>query len=115
MWDIQNRLIIKVNEWLEVLSKSIEEKSPTDTKKYIKWNKVIKAIKSWSKVIWKVYNDSEYWQKVEFGWRANAVNWHKWPPRNAWTRIFTWQGARVYTRTKDEKEQEVINIIKNLW
>lgn len=108
----EQRLESGVNEWLKILEKSIEEKSPLDTGEYIDWNKKTEATKYWNKIVWRVYNDCDYAKNVEYWFRSTPVNWHK-NRRLWWPIIHTGIGARTYSRTYDEKRDSVMNILKN--
>ena len=100
----------KTNNTLQSLQKklneSIDAKSPVDIWTYIKWNK-----SEINKNKLDVFNDSEESVKVEYGWRKKAVNWHK----KDWTIIYTGIWARVYTRTIDEKEEEISKQLKKIF
>ena len=111
-WNIEKAITDWINEATDYLIEKVREKSPTDTGAYIKWHKIEKATNYWNRIKGSVYNDMEYAQEVEYWFRRSAVNWHKWPPRNESTRFYTWVGARPYTRTWDEEEKTIINIIK---
>jgi len=109
---LEQKLKQSVNKALSVLDNSIEQKSPLDTGEYMKWNKRSNAKRDGSKIVWEVYNDSSYWYQVEYWFRSSPVNRHK-NRRSWWTVIYRGVGARVYTRTKDEKEQEIKTILSN--
>lgn len=113
LWSI----IWAVNKWLEELKEWVDEKTPEDTKTLLWNNQITQADIVWNTVMWKVFNDTEYAYKVEY-WMPRAVNYHK--PK--WTVFFkSWQykwlaGARMFTRTKDEMEQKIVNDIKkSIW
>lgn len=102
-----------INLALEVLKDWVDEKTPEDTKTLL-WNtKIEKAKDEWNKIVGKVSNDTEYAIYVELWVWDRAYNYHK--PK--WTQFYTWIWARMFTRTADEKENEVIKIVskKILW
>lgn len=101
-----------VNISLAVLEKEIEAKSPVDTGDYISWNKRQDAKREWMDIVGSVYNDSKNSFNVEYWWRKSPVNRHK-NRKQWWPVIHTWVGARVYTRTRDEKESLVKKILQN--
>lgn len=109
--DIYDKKIINnINESLEVLEQSIDEKSPVDSWDYIKHNRKFKATKLWAKIIWSVYNDDPKAVNVEYWFRSSPVNWSK----KDWKTMYTRTGARVYTRTIDEKENEIKKILSKI-
>lgn len=95
-----------INDSLDILETSIEEKTPVKTWKYEEGHKKTKAHKVNNKIVWEVYNDMEYAKEVEYWFRKSPVNWH----RN-WEIIYNWIGARVYTRTLDENEKKIKDLI----
>lgn len=101
-----------VNKALDVLDKSIEAKSPVDTGEYIAGNKRMNADKKSNKIVWEVYNNSDYGYQVEYWFVSKQLNWHK-NKKLWWPVIYTWVWARTYTRTRDEKEKEVKDILIN--
>lgn len=113
--DIENKAIKWINKWLSFLENKIDDYAPVDTWEYESHNKKIEArIFVW-KVEWQVFNDSINAENVEYWWRISPVNWHK-NKKKWWHVIYNWVWARVYTRAKDNHEQEVINIIKKeIW
>jgi hypothetical protein len=40
-------------------------------------NKIEKAKQVWDYIIWKVYNETEYWKYVEYWVRWKSFNYHK--------------------------------------
>jgi hypothetical protein len=50
----------------------------------------------WDKVIWALINDTEYALLLEFWVPWKVFNYHR-----DWSVIFSWQGNRTYTRTRD--------------
>ena len=111
--DISKNLEIAIDKSTSILLDDVKEKSPTDTKKYIRWHKVEKSKKTGDIIKGSVYNDMEYAKEVEYWFRSSAVNWHKWPPRNSSTRFYTWVGARVYARSYDENKDKIKDLITN--
>lgn len=112
MKDLEIRLLKWVNKGLDILDKSIEDKSPIDTWEYIAWNKRDNAQRELNKIVWKVYNDSENGYEVEYWFRSTPVNRHK-NRRSWWPVIYRGVGARVYTRSIDENDQKIKDILRN--
>lgn len=111
--DLENRLRWWVDKGLDILDKSIEEKSPVDTGEYIRGNRRENAKKEWSKVIGVVFNDSSYWYEVEYWFRQKPVNRHK-NRKAGWPVIYRWVGARVYTRSADENQKQITDILTSI-
>jgi len=112
---LDNNAIKAVNKSLEYLEIKIDEKTPIDSWEYQRWNKKLEARKIWESIIGVLYNDSKNSEEVEYWFRKTPVNWHKHKKR-WWPVIYTWVWARVYTRTFDLEQENVINIIKKqLW
>ncbi len=63
--DINNEL------YFEIL-----KNSPVDTWEFIQNNRNEWVRQEWSTIIWKISNEGEYPEKVEWGWRKTPVNWH---------------------------------------
>lgn len=112
MQELEKRLKKWVNNWIKILAKSIEDKSPIDTGEYIDWNKEREAQKEWDKIVGYVYNNSENAQEVEFWFRGTPVNRHK-NRRQWWKPIFNGVGARVFSRTSDEYHSIIKNTLIN--
>lgn len=110
---IEENITKEINSELIELYSDVLQKSPVDTWEYLKWNKVIKAQKKWSLIVWEVINDSVNAENVEFGWRKSEVNWHKWRLKG-WPVIFTWVGARVFIRVYDENKDRILKKFKNI-
>lgn len=109
--DLEKWLIDGINEWLNILEKDIEAKSPVDTGKYISWNKRRDARRLWNNVVGEVYNDSENWYNVEYWFRKRPVNRHK-NRKSGWPVIYTGVGARTYSRAYDEKQKKIQDILQ---
>lgn len=110
-WSIEKAITDWINQATEYLLVKVKEKSPEDTKEYIKWHKIEKANNYWNRIKGAVYNDMEYAQEVEFWFRSTPVNWYK-NRKWWWPKIYTWIGARPYTQVADIYEKDIINIIK---
>ena len=110
---LEKRLSAWVNKGLDVLDKSIEEKSPVDTGDYIRGNRRTNAQREGSKVVWLVFNDSDYGYEVEFWFRGTPVNRHK-NRKAGWPVIYRGVGARVFSRSSDENEKQIIDILTNI-
>jgi len=101
-----------INDWLEILKKSIDEKTPEDTKKLLWNNEIEKAKQVWDVLIWKVLNKTKYWIYVEYWVWTKKFNYNK--PK--WTIFYQWTWARMYTRWYDESKKEILTIIKKaIW
>jgi len=85
----------------------VDEKTPESTKTLLWNNKQVKARKLWNNYIWSVENDTEYAVYVEYWVWWKDFNYNK--PK--WSNFYSWVGARMFTRTQDEEENEVSNII----
>ena len=112
---LANKIIQKMQLAAEVLYEEIMLLSPTDTYEYILWNKIIPVIKKWNIIETWVINSSfhAYWVEYWFAdWKDMALKWHKWPPRDDSTVIYRWVWASPYRRSVDNKQKEIINIIK---
>lgn len=110
---IEENVKKEVNSELFDLFWDVLQKSPVDKWNYIKWHKVQKAEKQKDLIIWEIFNQSEEASNVEFGWRSTAVNWHK-NRKKWWPIIFTWVGARVYTRVFEENKDRILKKFKNI-
>ena len=113
---IWNIYINAIKKWVDdalVIRKQYAEKiSPTDTKEYIRWHDIEKAVETGWFVVWSNINRDEHAFWVEYWFSKSPVNRHKWPPRNASTRIFNGIWAQVYQRMAKNTLEEVENIIK---
>jgi hypothetical protein len=104
----------QIKEWIdkatEYLLDKVKENSPEDTGDYIAWHKIEKAQSNWNTIKWSVYNDMKYAEEVEYWFRSTPVNWHK-NRKQWWPVIYRWVWARTYSRTSDNEEQNIKNII----
>jgi hypothetical protein len=115
MQDIEAKAIVWVNKGLNYLLSDIIQKSPVDTWEYLKWNKIKKAEKIGTQIYWEVFNESENAENIEYWFRKSPVNWHK-NRKKWWPIIYTWVGARVYSRSADNNQENIKNIIKKeIW
>ena len=119
-WKITKIFLDRWKIWINKVlwkAKDIAETiSPTDTWDYIRSHKIQPAREEWNLVVWRLTNDSEHAYWVEYWFRKDPVNRHKWPPRKASTVIYNWVGARVYTRTVTNNQKSFMDIIiKELW
>lgn len=106
-WNIEKAIKNWINKATDYLLEKVKEKSPEDTKEYIKWHKIEKATNYWNRIKWSVYNDMEYAQEVEYWFRKSPVNWSK---QNG-DFLIRWVWARVYTRTGDQEEKTIKDLI----
>ncbi len=107
-----------INDALQILYDYAVEISPTDTKEFIQNHKIIKARTEWNKIIWTLENDTEYAIYLEYGVQWKEFNYYKWPRGWSRTRIHIWVGNRTYTRTIDDNQRRVFDLILskiNLW
>lgn len=108
--DLTSAIVDGVNESLDMMKTSVDEKTPEDEKELLSKNKITPAQINGTVVIWIVSNDADHSIYVEFGrnklWKTNK--YHK--PK--WSVFYTGIGARMYARTKLEKENEAKAIIQ---
>lgn len=93
-------------EWLQYL----KQISPVDSGDYINRHKVKKAVIVWNQVIWVLYNDAKHARILEDWVQWRVYNYHKWPPRNPSTRIYSGIWNRTYTRTRDAMQFRFKNL-----
>ena len=109
--DIQKEIDKSITDWINKATKylkdKVDEKTPEDKKTLLWNNKQVKARKLWNNYIWSVENDTEYAVYVEYWVWWKDFNYNK--PK--WNNFYSWVGARMFTRTQDEEENEVSNII----
>ena len=110
---IENNIKNSINEWLEVLKKSIDNKTPEDTKTLLWNNEIKKATREWNYITWSVFNDkTPYWIFVEYWVQSKKYNYNK--PK--WTIFYKWVWARMFTRWYDETKTQILNNIKkSVW
>ena len=108
---LTGRLKNAINKSLETLKKSIDDKTPEDTKTLL-WNNQIKQAEvNWDEVRWKVYNDTEYWIYVEYWISWKDYNYHK--PKGSI--FYSWIWDRMFTRWFDETKKQIITNIKKAY
>ena len=113
--ELENRAKQALKESAVDVLAEVVQKSPVDTWEYLKGNKISPIDTVWDQTGVRIYNDSENAEEVEYWFSWNPVNWHK-NRKWGWPVIYSWVWARVYTRTYDEKKNEVIKNFKNkLW
>ena len=101
-----------VDNAVEYLKTKIDEKTPEDTFELIKNNKIEKASRNGNKITGKVYNETPYAEYVEYGVRQADYNYYKDSGRRkGLAPFYTGIGARMFTRSADEEEQTLNNII----
>jgi len=88
-----------VNKTINEMEDYAKQIAPTDTGEYVNSFKVEWAEIQGNAVVAKLINDAEYATGVETWFRQSPVNWHKGPPRNDSTIIYTWVWANVQQRT----------------
>ena len=114
-WAISRALLPQIKWNMQLLLNDMklyaEQISPTDTGTYID-SFDTKIEFDWSTLQWILENNDPKASWVETGFQRNAVNWHKWPPRNESTVIYTGVGANVQQRTLNKF---IPDIPKRLW
>ncbi len=89
----------------------ILKNSPVDTGTFIGQNRNEWVKQEWDTITWKVSNEWEYSEKVEWGWRKTPVNWH----RNDWT-IYNSIWANTYELSVAKVKQNFIKKLQTkLW
>ena len=115
--NIDSKIKLWINKATSYLKDKVDEKTPEDTFELIKNNKRELAKKEWDRYVWEVLNDTEYALYVEYGIWWEQYNYYKNSWRKGWwSPFYKWVWARMFTRTSDEEESEVYNIInKTIW
>ena len=109
---IENKIKNSINDWLDILKKSIDSKTPEDTKKLLLNNEIEKAVIEWDYIVWRVSNETPYWIFVEYWVQSTRFNYNK--PK--WTIFYRWIWARMFTKWYDESKKEILNNIKkSVW
>lgn len=89
--------------------------SPTDTWEYIDSREKIPTTSiNWT-VSWWIVNDSPHNLIIESWVKGRKYNYHKWPPRNSSTVIYSGVWNRTGQRTLDNIEKDFINESKKIW
>lgn len=110
--DLIKRLKNNLNKTLEFVRSEAEDRTPEDKKVLVKNFEIEPAIETWSKIVWKVKNDTPYAFFVEF-WTKRAKKYNK--PK--WSVFFlSWQHkwlawARMLTRSVDENRSEISKLL----
>lgn len=109
---IKINFISWINNWLEFLKEKIIEKTPEDTKKLV-WSYQKKSASiNWNIISWKIYNNTPYAYYVEYWVWGKIYKYNK--PK--WNIFKIWVWARMMTKTKEDNQEEIVNIIKkSLW
>ena len=76
--EINNHVAKQMKEAIKLAKKKIDDRTPEDTKRLIKANKIEEPKIVGSRIIAKVVNKTPYASYVEFG-RGKVINYHKWP------------------------------------
>ena len=105
---VPTRLKKGANKALDVLKEDINTNTPEDSKTLVRANKIKKASNIGSKVIWSVYNDTEYGKYVEYWVQGRTFNYHK--PK--WKIFKTGVGANMYQWAVKNKWKEINKIIR---
>ena len=111
--DKKDDVIEAVNKSLVELKKSIDAKTPEDTFKLIKNNKVRQAKVVWKTVVWSIYNNTEYALIVEEWVRGRKYNYYKdWWRRKWWTPFWIDEWARMFERWLEDTKDYILNKLK---
>ena len=109
---MNSKIANAINKSLGVLKKSIDNKTPEDTKTLLWNNDINSAHLDWDMIKWSVYNETPYGIYVEYWVQARVFKYNK--PK--WNIFYKWIWARMFTRWFDETKKEIISNIKNaLW
>lgn len=73
---VTDSLVWTVVETNNELYMEILKNSPVDTWTFIQQNRNMWVKQEWNTIIWRIENEWEYSEKVEWGWRKTPVNWH---------------------------------------
>lgn len=73
---VTDRLVSAVVDTTNEVYFEILKNSPVDTGKFIQDNRNEWVRQEWDTIIWRVTNEWEYSEKVEWWWRKTPVNWH---------------------------------------
>lgn len=107
--------VVTMKKLTDDLYAEINRISPVDTWTYKKSNRNEWVQVDGNKVIWKVSNNSEYAERVEFWfgpwwriwWRQTAVTWHPTEAPN-----YRWRWARVYSQSIDKLRPTILNKLR---
>lgn len=105
---LKSQLIDWISEWQVFLKNQIDSRTPEDTKTLLWNNQISEIIDTWWKILWSVYNDTEYALYVE-RWLWREFNYHK--PK--WKVFKIWNWAKMFATTYDLDWKEAQNIIIN--
>lgn len=107
----------RIQEAIEFAKVQIDSRTPEDTGKLIKKNKLKPARLIGTTIIASVENDSEYAAHVEYGINQKSMNYHKYRTRGKRKKadtlrdiIRTGVGARMYSLTKDIDGKKIVEI-----
>jgi hypothetical protein len=109
--EIEKKIAERIDDATITLLSDVIQKSPVDTWTFLKGNKRTLARREGDKVIGTVYNDSEYAEEVEYGFRSSAVNWHK-NRRTGWPIIHTGIWATPFLRAYIENRDSITQKLK---
>lgn len=73
---VSDSLVSTVVEINNEIYFEILKNSPVDTWKFLSQNRNEWVRQEWNIIIWRIINEWEYPEKVEWGWRKTPVNWH---------------------------------------
>lgn len=107
----------RIQAAIEYAKVQIDSRTPEDTGKLVKKNKLKPARLIGTTIIASVENDSEYAAHVEYGINQKSMNYHKYRTRGKrkkWDNlrdiIRTGVGARMYSLTKDIDGKKIVEI-----
>lgn len=114
----ENSLKKWIDEALEILNDFAVEISPEDTGDFVKNHKIISAKIENNKIVWTLENNTPYAIYLEYWVWWKEYNYYKWARWWSRTKIHVWVWNRTYTRTLDENQTRIIQLIQNkirLW
>lgn len=102
IWTFYESVAVKaIDQTLQEALDYAKAISPTETNEFVNSHKTQQARRVWWQVIWELVNDAPHANILEDGVQGKTYNYHKWPPRDQSTRIYSWVGNRTYQRTLD--------------
>lgn len=108
---LKNKLlksVVPVVKWIvDELYLEIQINSPVDTWTYLSQHRNEWVTVENGMVVWRVSNEWDYSEKVEFGWRKTAVNWHL----KNWT-IYVSKWAETYEKSLLKIKKKFIDKLK---
>ncbi len=106
---ITNAIKRAVNQWLDILKESVDERTPEDTKTLLWNNEITPARDTWNFIEWDVRNNTEYALFVEQG--VNGKNYRYNKPK--WNIFYVWPWARMFEQGARASEDDIRSLINN--